>query len=584
MELFIQPYAIEKEAYLHVGENPADWTKEVLETFYNQFPIFANSNVQVEWKKKEETKGYGIGAIKIAEGEGLIVPILIKAFELYPFDVAFVGGKIMPLTNATIQQYIQSKGAFLKLVPQETGDITTALYNTSFGQQIVPSYAAQVYKNASLIEKIGHTITQEMKDEIFEQLNSDKRLVETIVQNKVSEPFVKLSTVQSKKVDYRDAIRGKLTRDIHYLYKSGSCEWKLIVGNSRIVDPQTFVIDDTIAANIPKIKTATAPEITVEKAASAKAILPVINSDRRIALFEDGNFVDVPTEMKVAEQTALTINDEPVTKITGLFKVGEKVTSPFYVTAIVKENNRTIIEGFNGLEKVAYCPMKGIDEMYVENGVVYLPASVNFVKLGKQLDANVMEELPMITDNYIVNLGNGFYKLGGSAFEQYLGGSDKNSINQIDAIWHTIQCGGSESDVEKIASLREGNTYYIPRVLRVPKSFDKVAEAVEAEYTQYSNKIQELGLNLIKEAAGIPDVPTVDAALSLNFINKDNLAEFVEAIPIFQDVIFRLARMLFYTRLGVQIFNEQAIRKVMFGLIEVLSVLEGLSNLKMKSK
>ena len=69
-------------------------------------------------------------------------------------------------------------------------------------------------------------------------------------------------------------------------------------------------------------------------------------------------------------------------------------------------------------------------------------------------------------------------------------------------------------------------------------------------------------------------------AIFINFVNKDTLGSFIQSVPLLENAAFTLADLLVKSRLGVQLVDEAAIRKVMFGLLEVVEVLKGAKGVK----
>lgn len=87
--------------------------------------------------------------------------------------------------------------------------------------------------------------------------------------------------------------------------------------------------------------------------------------------------------------------------------------------------------------------------------------------------------------------------------------------------------------------------------------------------------------DLIKEAATIPDDASVDSILALNFITPDNIDVFVQQLPQLRMVESRLAEMLLGSRLGVTDIPEQATKRAMDNLEEVV---KGIHLLEFKNK
>lgn len=82
---------------------------------------------------------------------------------------------------------------------------------------------------------------------------------------------------------------------------------------------------------------------------------------------------------------------------------------------------------------------------------------------------------------------------------------------------------------------------------------------------------------LVKIASVFEDMTTIDAVLSLNFINNDNIAKFVTALPQFEKVREELLRLLIVCRLGNIEIQESVIKQA----IDVMDkVINGLHTLK----
>jgi hypothetical protein len=217
--------------------------------------------------------------------------------------------------------------------------------------------------------------------------------------------------------------------------------------------------------------------------------------------------------------------------------------------------------------------MKGIESVYVEKGITYLPGDTLFVKLGEKVE---IPERILANDLYsscVIKTAENQYTLKGV----YDGNNPVKDIHQ--ATWTLVQCGARKDDIEKLSSLRVGDTLPLKYDLRTPIPFDKVASLMESRYAFDADSITDVAKNFIKEAAVFNDPQTVDTVLSLNFVNKNNILEFVEALPMFAQVSQKLADMLLKARLGVTLIEESAIRRTMLGIVEIMDVLNGVQNL-----
>jgi hypothetical protein len=76
--------------------------------------------------------------------------------------------------------------------------------------------------------------------------------------------------------------------------------------------------------------------------------------------------------------------------------------------------------------------------------------------------------------------------------------------------------------------------------------------------------------DLIKAASLISDPEAVDAMLSLNFINSENLKTYITAIPKIESVVEQLSGLLVASRMGLQQIDEAAVKAGIDGLDKAL--------------
>lgn len=83
--------------------------------------------------------------------------------------------------------------------------------------------------------------------------------------------------------------------------------------------------------------------------------------------------------------------------------------------------------------------------------------------------------------------------------------------------------------------------------------------------------------DFVKTASLLSDPESVDVMLSLNFVNEDNLMSYVDSIGQMKTVISKMAAMLIAARMGLADLNEDALKKAIAGLQDVV---DGLENVK----
>ena len=86
--------------------------------------------------------------------------------------------------------------------------------------------------------------------------------------------------------------------------------------------------------------------------------------------------------------------------------------------------------------------------------------------------------------------------------------------------------------------------------------------------------------DLIKEASVISDPEAVDVVLSLNFINEDSLAGYIDNIDEMKRIESDMLQMLIASRMGLTNLDESALKKAITGLSDVI---KGLKELKVST-
>lgn len=109
----------------------------------------------------------------------------------------------------------------------------------------------------------------------------------------------------------------------------------------------------------------------------------------------------------------------------------------------------------------------------------------------------------------------------------------------------------------------------------------EVEGKVKVAYEKVAQAAVVLKTNLVKQAAEMNERATVDAVLSLGFLNADNLAKFVSYVPVFEKCADFLAELTLGSRLGLRQINEAATTGAMSKIEEIL---EGLKKIESSMK
>lgn len=89
--------------------------------------------------------------------------------------------------------------------------------------------------------------------------------------------------------------------------------------------------------------------------------------------------------------------------------------------------------------------------------------------------------------------------------------------------------------------------------------------------------IHALRRNLLKEAAALPDVMSVDAVLSLGFINTENVAVYIARMPYLEKALTMICEMVLASRVGTTEIPEAASSRAAKALDEVIMGLKSLA-------
>ena len=570
MELFIKPLEFEKTAYLRVSENPTEWTRDIMESFYNAFPFFINYPVRVEFKQRDEQKGYAVGVIHVEHANGIVVPIIIQNRELFPFDVCILNGQTLPLTNYTINNYIASKVPFMQTVKRETGDITTMLFNSG-GMGYMREMPTETYKTAevSLLDKVLPNTSEEERKAVLSVI-ADEQVAEGFKTNGNASVVMKIAACTADEPELEktaDRIEKLLDKDIWYIYKDAEFNYHGLFGNHAIADTIEcdLTADDVAAFKGKLIKTAVANPDPAQEPEVPVALLQIVGSDYDLAVMEDGRHVKIPRGI-LKNVPNMAKHGDPVPEHIGAMKVGEFYTQPFHVDSVFTVNGIKYVNGSSALQKYAFAISDDM-ESKIDGGVQWVKSN-SFVKLGKEETAK-----PNVGKK-----GHQVKKTSAGYISDIFG---SNPIDEHQAAWSLVQHGASTDDITNLSEMKEGDIAFIQgEALNPSTTINKIAEAYETAVREECDAIKTLCRNFIKEASIIPDNPTVDKVLALNFVNKDTIGSFIQSVPLLENAAFTLADLLVKARLGVQLIDESAIRKVMFGLLEVIEVLKGAKGLK----
>lgn len=220
-----------------------------------------------------------------------------------------------------------------------------------------------------------------------------------------------------------------------------------------------------------------------------------------------------------------------------------------------------------------------------------VPQDMHFFELNhmKKMSEDVGEHAKHAALNHDQNpvqvlYQNGIFIMKGNDLDKYA------SVNDVNFDFNSLQ----ENELDFLLSSFGCPTDQLPHVkqaaatcvsgarihgLEMPKLASEVPEDMRID--QY---IRSLRCNLVKEAAVMDEGEVVDAALSLGFINPDNVTKFMTAVPKLKEALSMLSKLLIASRLGMTSIPEEATRAARDNILRVVQGLKKLGLMSQKAE
>jgi len=582
--LFIEQASFEKVAgTTYLSQEAVKWNKEILDAFFTEFPFFMSENIDLEFKKKDEDKGYAVGSITVGN---LTIPVVVNGFILAPFDLVYdQNGVLLPLTQAILGSITKNTSAFKRVMTKEEFEGT----NNLFTRPLIDLQPAANMSKTSMISEIADTITREQQLELLSELKADPSIAVGFETNGNVDVLAKIAAIRPQaNITLKDTIEKALSDDIHFIEKVGRFKYQATFGNSSFYNPVVKEYTEEEVEGIPKIKAVGA---TIEKNAlfsnkKGASFNVGGNLQKLVVMNVDGMRKHAYVDTDIVSDTAAMFGGEFANiGDYGVFAVGNDATEPFEVVGMIKNAKLYEITGLQSGSTKRFIPLRSVEKITPhenEKNAFYIPMSSRFVRIGDPEDITMEKEAEFKPANFYVKDSDGFYTFAGPTMKKYaeVSGKSVESIPYGEAVWALLQCKSGVKDVEKLASAPQNVRMPIMSDLKAPEKIDKLAEALKGKSQENSRKITKIAKNLIKEASVITDKRSVDTVLSLNLVTKDNIMSFVQQLDMFEQVLSDMARMLLMVRLGLSTIPELALTKALKGLSEVVVILRGMKNIQ----
>lgn len=431
-------FNFEKVAMVYLDRDVTTWVKSIISTFFSNYPELQNQYAAVEWQKKDATKGYAVGSLKVLKGS---VPVIIKDFQLYPLDVIMFGSSTIPLTKDTIQELLSKPNPFqgiAKVEPKSSLDIfgdrlqMSPVDYVGMRSDDPHSTTRNAVKTASFIDNID-TVDKAAVEQIFNYVHSDPVIQANFEKNANVDVLAKIA---SKQVINANTIIDSYLKDLEidrqYSYEDENGNTIVKQANSMLDYSWTF---DGNGTNMPDkinvqnfrppvmpsptiinpqpenlLKTGSYGEFVsgntstgqmqilniekIEKTAEAN-LYDMFSSNEQLYVDRNRNFCKVAKSFEKVAHTKLA-HMNPKVGDHGVWCINNTVSEPFTIISMQKyaENgmSRCDILADHGLSHKKYYIVphasEAITEHEYEKNAMYVPLNAQFIKLGKKLSAS----------------------------------------------------------------------------------------------------------------------------------------------------------------------------------------------------
>ena len=170
---------------MKMPDNPQEWPEVITTKLRERFPETAKLPLTVEFRKKDDPSGTAIGGIHVQSsetGKKLIVPFIIRKFELSPLDVWMEATTqaVHPLCNDTFkEQFFSSSPA--EALDQRPADAAGQYFNdpSLWTSNYPPLQGRYSYASAGydILDSISDTMRKEHLDEFRAVLSQEPGLI-----------------------------------------------------------------------------------------------------------------------------------------------------------------------------------------------------------------------------------------------------------------------------------------------------------------------------------------------------------------------------------------------------------------------
>ena len=591
---------------------------------------------QVNNQSATAALGPGGNAMRAMQGVKTIrIPIIIKNSKLCPLDIMMKSdGQAYPLNERRVREAMHRPQLF-DAVKKTPGDVSivdqmyppTARQRGLQAGQVVDVPQTKISSAKFLIEAIAPTILQGDLDKMAGELERDSNLTAALVHNEAACPVLKFlgSIEPTTAQDVEKVALARRVPNVIQVSRDGEV-YRLKMAQSSEFDP------DVVEADRPTMVDMAGEDLVREAdihGAKTVSTDPVVRDKLED---EEAKIVDSFGEYKVKTPDGkellgwvfpVVLDFDGMAMTMQLFTNGSNSAVQTQIAGSMVGKGSNIIrakpEGYGFFYRVtasgsviAFIPIEITSTMMDDGGEAYMantmmdePIKIRFApglrSIARTGDGEVTlpadvrwaplaEAVPLLEDPdtfakiaALKDIHNTVRIISDRITWSFQGGAGmskvahqwRESLSGENAMFMACCLGMDEVTAARALVKAAKLGHYDVRGCRpIGLRQEKLAAAREQARGLWSELPPRY--MLLKEAAGLEDLSTVDHILSIGFLNPENVRHFIQHLPKLDDTASRLAELLGAVRMGLADPPEDSVKSAMERLEEVISGLQKL--------
>ena len=603
MELFtkIQEPNFEKYAssMTKLSPNIEDWSAEITNEAYKQLPFISGKEVIVELQKVNQENKSGIGVIKLVSEQKqggkpvkkqIIFPLIVKEGHMFPLDVMFLDGRMVPATKRDVNKYFFNPSIF---VSREKDPGKKKMHPGLF--PFSTSSGLPLGSNTRTT-KVAHVEEDHFK-EAEEKINSNEFLkqyldlegIDTYKEDNEKTAEIEAPSSLDAILIRKDKTAYGMTRDPFGIYKYKNINTEKLAEN-LLEDGEDMMIGEGEGLKDLESLDVSSGVVNIPNVGKGIYFDTLMDIDGK--LMDNKMFISdqvYSIQEKIAgEQVSKEVNRENEVNGKGIFYFhdGEKYAATYPLLVLSKVDDLYLAKTTTGEPvKLAYSenvkvPVNVEDDLYV------IPKNSKFIKLPKKFN-----KVPEYSPEDINESGRVTLSKTSEGF--YLDGPPMNDV-KLDKVPEKLASlvivglGGTPDQVDSIIKTAEvrGQTKFYTNKELIDYNTHRMDKFSEEFQKLISNSRKDLleEAAVIKKYASKEEEKLVDELVGLNFVNNRNIITFIEKLPDIQKTGEDLAGMLLASRLGLSGVPEDAVISSIENLTDVISSLQTIKENYMSPK